>query len=41
MKVSINIPGGGQIYVSGAAEVIDRKALCKELGLCNVTFSRL
>lgn len=41
MKVSINIPGGGQVYVSGAAEVINRKALCKELGLCNVTFSHL
>ncbi|ELY4668753.1 hypothetical protein SM019_003448 [Cronobacter sakazakii] len=41
MKVSINIPGAGQVYVSGAAEVVNRKALCKELGLCNVTFSRL
>lgn len=42
MKVSINIPGGsGPVYVSGTAEVINRKALCRELGLCNVTFSRL
>ncbi|CAM6371305.1 hypothetical protein ACOTXN_00905 [Enterobacter cloacae complex sp. IR53043] len=41
MKVSINIPGAGQVYVSGAAEVVNRKALCRELGLCNVTFSRL
>lgn len=41
MKVSINIPGAGQVYVSGAAEVVNRKALCRELGICNVTFSRL
>lgn len=41
MKVSINIPGAGQVYVSGAAEVVNRKALCRSLGLCNVTFSRL
>ncbi len=41
MKFSINIPGAGQVYVSGAAEVVNRKALCRELGLCNVTFSRL
>ncbi|VAF02855.1 Uncharacterised protein [Enterobacter hormaechei] len=41
MKVSINIPGAGQVYVSGAAEVVNRKALCRELGLCNVIFSRL
>lgn len=40
MKVSINIPGSGQVYVSGAAEVVNRKALCRELGLCNVIFSR-
>lgn len=41
MKVSINIPGAGQVYVSGAAEVINRKALCKELGICNITLCRL
>lgn len=42
MKVSINIPGAsGPVYVSGTAEVINRKALCRELGLCNVIFSRL
>lgn len=41
MKVSINVPVLGQIYVSGAADVVNRKALCRELGLCNVTFSRL
>ena len=39
MKVSINIPGAsGPVYVSGTAEVINRKALCRELGLCNVIF---
>ena len=31
MKVSINIPGAGQVYVSGAAEVVNRKALCLSL----------
>ncbi|ALB62348.1 hypothetical protein [Cronobacter condimenti] len=41
MKVSINIPGAGQIYVSGAAEIVNRKELCRALGLCNVIFSRL
>ncbi len=45
MKVTINIPGAGAgagaVYVSGAADVVKRKALCRELGLCNVTFSRL
>ena len=41
MKVSINIPGAGQVYVSGTAVVINRKALCKELGICNITLCRL
>ncbi|EKS6336968.1 hypothetical protein OIM68_16785 [Escherichia coli] len=41
MKVSINIPGAGQVYVSGTAEVINRKALCKKLGICNITLCRL
>ena len=41
MKVSINIPGAGQVYVSGTAEVVNRKALCRELGICNITLCRL
>lgn len=41
MKVSINIPGAGQVYVSGAAEVVNSKALCRELGICNITLCRL
>lgn len=41
MKVQINVTDTAQVYVSGTAEVINRKALCKELGLCNVTFCRL
>ncbi|MDM3066114.1 hypothetical protein [Citrobacter sp. CK180] len=41
MKVQINVSGIGQVYVSGDARVINRAALCKELGLCNVTFCRL
>lgn len=41
MKVSINIPGRGQIYVSGSAEVINRKALCRELGINNTALCRL
>ncbi|EOY5379368.1 hypothetical protein E0L21_11080 [Kosakonia quasisacchari] len=41
MKVSINIPGAsGPVYVSGTAEIINRKALCRELGLNNVEFCR-
>lgn len=41
MKVSINIVGVGQVFVSGSPDVVNRKALCRELGLCNVAFSRL
>ena len=41
MKVSINIAGVGQVFVSGSPDVVNRKALCRELGLCNVAFSRL
>lgn len=41
IKVTINIPSAVQVYISGAAGVVNRRALCKELGLCNVTFSRL
>ncbi len=41
MKVSINIPGAGQVYVSDAVAVINRKALCKNLGICNIALCRL
>ena len=32
MKVSINIPGAGQVYVSGAAEVVNVKHCVESWG---------
>ncbi|WP_314419041.1 hypothetical protein [Pseudescherichia vulneris] len=40
MKLSINIPGMGEVFTSTNADVINRAALCKKLGINQVALCR-
>ncbi|EFC5878220.1 hypothetical protein G3822_003662 [Escherichia coli] len=40
MKMSLNIPGLGEVYTSTNADVINRSALARKLGIDQVAFSR-
>ncbi|EOW6696680.1 hypothetical protein NMY27_17075 [Cronobacter dublinensis subsp. beijingensis] len=40
MKISLNIPGKGEVYTSTNADVINRSALARKLGIDQVAFSR-
>ncbi|EKK7719677.1 hypothetical protein [Enterobacter bugandensis] len=40
MKLAINIPGMGEVYTSTNADVINRSALARKLGIDQVAFSR-
>ncbi|WP_313106385.1 hypothetical protein [Pseudescherichia vulneris] len=40
MKLAINIPGMGQVYTSTNADVINRSALARKLGIEQVSLCR-
>ncbi|EFA8562344.1 hypothetical protein C1080_000198 [Escherichia coli O157] len=40
MKISLNIPALGEVYTSTNADVINRSALARKLGIDQVAFSR-
>ena len=40
MKISLNIPGIGQVYTSTNADVINRSALARKLGIDQVSLCR-
>ncbi|EGT4258773.1 hypothetical protein NLT11_001630 [Cronobacter sakazakii] len=40
MKISLNIPGIGQVYTSTNADVINRSALARKLGIEQVSLCR-
>ena len=40
MKISLNIPGLGEVYTATNADVINRSALARKLGIDQVSLSR-
>ncbi|EPB8923515.1 hypothetical protein ACRTTR_002928 [Escherichia coli] len=40
MKISLNIPGAGEVFTSTNADIINRSALARKLGIDQVAFSR-
>lgn len=40
MRLGINIPGIGEVYTATNADVINRSALARKLGIDQVAFSR-